>query len=146
MDQFVDSLPDEDMRLRIRQSRPESLRKALEASLELESYQLASKQRSRVVREVNLESLEDSKHPGEPENEGDLLQQLIALLKRCFRTGNAGRYKKSPRRRGQGLLDSSLGATCWNCREKGHLKRNCPKKPGDRSMQPSDVSPSANGQ
>lgn len=37
-DQFIDALPDEDMRLRIRQSRPPSLRQALETALELESY------------------------------------------------------------------------------------------------------------
>ena len=45
-DQFVDALADEDMRLRVRQSRPATLRKAVEAALELESYQLASRQRS----------------------------------------------------------------------------------------------------
>jgi len=38
-DQFVDALTDEDMRLRIRQNRPETLRGALEAALQLESYQ-----------------------------------------------------------------------------------------------------------
>ena len=42
--QFVDALPEEDMRLRIRQNRPAMLRAALEAALELESHQPASKQ------------------------------------------------------------------------------------------------------
>ena len=37
-DQFIDALPEEDMRLRIRQSRPVTLRAALETALELESY------------------------------------------------------------------------------------------------------------
>ena len=41
-DQFVDSLPDEDMRLRIRQSRPSSLREALRVAVELDSFQQAS--------------------------------------------------------------------------------------------------------
>ena len=54
-DQFIDSLPEEDMRLRIRQSRPATLRAASETALELKLYQLASKQRARVVREVQLE-------------------------------------------------------------------------------------------
>ena len=48
-DQFIDALPDEDMRLRIRQSRPPTLRQALETALELESYSMASK-RARPVR------------------------------------------------------------------------------------------------
>jgi len=51
-DQFIDSLADEDMCLRIRQNRPKTLREALETALELESYQLASKQRFRTVREA----------------------------------------------------------------------------------------------
>ena len=42
-DQFIDALPNEDMRLRIRQSWPPSLRQALETALELESYLLASR-------------------------------------------------------------------------------------------------------
>jgi len=42
-DQFIDALTDEDIRLRIRQSHPKSLRGALETALQLESYQLASK-------------------------------------------------------------------------------------------------------
>ena len=59
-DQFIDSLAEEDIKLRLRQSRPESLRQALETALELESYQLASRQRSRAVREVQLEPDHDN--------------------------------------------------------------------------------------
>ena len=54
-DQFVDAVPDEDMRLRIRQSRPKSVREALKVALELESYQLASRQRQKTVRTVRTE-------------------------------------------------------------------------------------------
>ncbi len=36
-DLFVEALSDEDVRLRIRQSRPETLQRALETALELES-------------------------------------------------------------------------------------------------------------
>ena len=42
-DQFIDALADEEMRLRIRQNRPETLRGALVAALQLESYQLAGR-------------------------------------------------------------------------------------------------------
>jgi len=49
-DQFVDALPEEDMRVRIRQNKPATLRNALAMALELESYQLASKQKARFVR------------------------------------------------------------------------------------------------
>ena len=70
-DQFVDALPDEDMRLRIRRNKPATLRDALGIALELESYQLASKQKARFVREAQLEE----KDPGAKEQTGDVLQQ-----------------------------------------------------------------------
>ena len=54
-DQFIDSLTDEDTKLRIRQNRPETLQQALEAALELESYQLASRQRAIPVRSAQLD-------------------------------------------------------------------------------------------
>ena len=49
-DNFIDALQDDDMRLKIRQARPKSLQSALENALELESFQMASRQRSRVPR------------------------------------------------------------------------------------------------
>ena len=55
-DQFIDTLPDEDIRLRLRQNKPGTLQQALEEALELESIYLANNQRSKNVREVQLES------------------------------------------------------------------------------------------
>ena len=54
-DQFVDAVHDDDIRLRIAQSRPTTLRQALEIALELESFVLANKRRSRYVREVRID-------------------------------------------------------------------------------------------
>ena len=54
-DQFIDAITDENIRLHIRQSKPTSLREALEHALILESYHLANRQRIRVARETQLE-------------------------------------------------------------------------------------------
>ena len=43
-DQFVDSIPDNDMRLRLRQERLENLQRVLELALELESFNLANRE------------------------------------------------------------------------------------------------------
>ena len=59
-DQFIDSLTDEDTKLKIRQSRPDSLQQALEAALELESYQLATRQRTSIVRAAQLDCERDT--------------------------------------------------------------------------------------
>ena len=58
-DHFNDSLTDEDMKLRIRQNRPESLQQVLEAALELESYWLASRQCAIPVRSAQLDCKSD---------------------------------------------------------------------------------------
>ena len=81
--QFLDALQDEDIRLRVRQNRPASLREALEQALELESYQLASRQRSRAVREVGLEqeAIREQEHSvnktGLDSNSLEKLQQCL---------------------------------------------------------------------
>ena len=86
-DQLVDALPDEDMPLSICQNKPATLRDALGTALELESYQLVSKQKARFVREAQLEE----KHPVQcrmnnqgtktKEQTGDVQQQLVDALR-----------------------------------------------------------------
>ena len=43
VDHFIDALQEEDMRLKVRQSQPKTLREAVKSALELESFQLASR-------------------------------------------------------------------------------------------------------
>lgn len=55
-DRFIDALQEEELRLRLRQARPATLRDALHLALELESCQIASKRRTTSsVRSANLE-------------------------------------------------------------------------------------------
>ena len=82
-DQFIDALPDEDTRLRIRQSRPTSLRQALETAMELESFAIASKEAKQVL-EVHLARKGSNvvEHVSHLESvEDELLKQLEACIK-----------------------------------------------------------------
>ena len=85
-DQFVDALPDEDMRLRIRQNKPAMLRDALRLALELESYQLASRQRPKLVRGTHLEEGYPYQHqttsPGATSST-NVLHQLVKAIQQC---------------------------------------------------------------
>ena len=63
-DQFIDALPDDDMRLRIKQERPKTLQRALELSLELESFQLASKHPYYRTSREQLHGSTTSRHFG----------------------------------------------------------------------------------
>jgi len=118
-DQFVDALTDEDMRLRIRQNRPETLRGALEAALQMESYQLASKQTCKMVRGVHIEHSQEPKRNFQKlgqqvTNCEDLVQDLQELKKQVTALKQAPR-RKTPRR--QNNLERVI---CWRCRKRGH--------------------------
>lgn len=129
-DQFVDSLPEEDMRLRIWQHRPATLRAALETALELESYQLASNQRARFVREVQLEKehtvqqqVLQSGAKGTVATGDDILQQLVDVLHRCCKDSKLSAASTSRRERSQ---SGRSNLVCWECRKTGHKKADCP--------------------
>jgi len=91
-DQFIDSLTDEDIKLKVRR-RPGTLQLALEAALELESYQLASRQRGKPVRvaqldrESDLQSqwLERTKIAGTSPEFLEELQQCMNLIQHFYR-------------------------------------------------------------
>ena len=93
-DQFIDALHDEEMRLKVRQSRPSTLHQALEASLELESFELTSRRGPRVAREIVLEDKEsDSDQPGQT-----AMHQLMELVRRT---------QKDPQQEHRGTADKT---------------------------------------
>jgi len=135
-DQFIDALPQEDMRLRIRQMRPSSLREALEHALELESYELASQQPSRPVRETHLRMSEPQQHRGISLSEGkggeELLQSMqecIKLLQQCAAGyANPDGKEKREQHAKPAFKKPREDITCWRCHQRGHVQRNCKKK------------------
>ena len=113
-DHFTDALPDEDMCLQKRRSRPASLRDVLHLSLELESCDVASRCR-RNVRGTQLEEdvLEVRQTATKATNPA--LQQVLEILRAA--DGTPGREPPA----GRNALE------CWECHEKKHTRRRCPK-------------------
>jgi hypothetical protein len=144
-DQFVDALPDEDMRLRVKQERPESLQKALELALELESFQIAIKQRSyRTSRGTRFETGKthteetekkgsDSTIPKEMASVYEMVDRLEKSMHQCLSDIVTAISK-------QGKPATRSGKSgCWRCGKPGHIRRNCPAesppKKGDRKAE-----------
>ena len=123
-DQFVDALADEDMRLRIRQNRPDTLRGPLEAALQLESYQLASRQRSRTVRGAYLEHSREPKGSSQkPREQVTVHESLAQDLQEMWKQMAA--LKQSLKKRAPGRQNNLERVVCWRCRKKGHYQRDC---------------------
>ncbi len=131
-DQFVDALPEEDMRLRIRQNKPATLRGALGTALELESYQLASRQKARFARQAQVDDAyavqQQVSIQGTKEPVGDVLQRLVDAPRQCTKESDRPRGTYSFRKRNSRPGQSGrTNLVCWECKERGHRRRECPK-------------------
>lgn len=124
-DQFIDALDDDDIRLKVAQSRPQSLHSALEIALELESFLLASRRRVRSVRgtQASGEIPPNKNRSSYEQNNSSVRMNLITELKQLtdkmqqyFSMAQSGR---TPRARGP------FKGKCWNCGKEGHRQQNC---------------------
>ena len=122
-DQFIDALPDEDSHLRIQQSRPTTLRQALETAMEVESYTIATK-KAKQVREVHLVKKDDD---AERMPDEELLKQLELCVKALqHHSGKQqGRRRATARAKKDQPDAARKKGVCWL---PGHIQCNCTKK------------------
>ena len=159
-DQFVDALPDEDMRLRLKQERPQTLQRAQEIAVELESFQLANRQTRARVRGVQVGSEED-KSQGRPRKsdqkkddkeecdkekpaEQNLSMAMLEMMKRLERTTRkcVEQMRNTSGIRGRKRSPQQGDKECWHCGLIGHMRRNCPERsprPTRRKQQREDT-------
>ena len=129
-DQFIDALRDDDVKLKIRQLRPQTLQRALEIALEMESYSLAArKQRGQTSREVRLETVPKQRAAASTATnvgQGKTLLKLQECLQALQKEQQAAPSNKGQEERGAKI-------TCWNCRKKGHYRRDCPQQSAEKA-------------
>jgi hypothetical protein len=99
---------------------PPDLAAAIQAA---EEYLSLNKHRNREVREVTLEEEPHIRQvePEQTSSQNDKLDALLGLMTRLLgeMTGSSrGRTKKRT---------SPEELICWNCHQKGHVKRSCPR-------------------
>ena len=139
-EQFIDAILDGDTQLRLKQSKRQSIRAALELALELESYRLASRQRDLHVREMSTAPMEETPTvpaDGKKCQQEDVLAQVKVLLEEIRAPkGNMQSYS------GTWMRDQ----LCWACGKRGHFRRDCYnfRRSTPRDMQPRPSQPPLN--
>lgn len=139
-EQFIDAILDGDTRLRLKQSKPQSLRAALELAMELESYRLASRQRDLHVREMSTTPVEEIPTvpvDGKKSQQEDVLGQVKVLLEEI----------RAPKRNMQSYSGAWMrDQLCWACGKRGHFRRDCQnfRRGTPRDMQPRNSQPPLN--
>ena len=132
-DQFVDALAEEGTRLRIKQHTPKTLQHALEVALELESFQLASKQRYyRTSREAMIDEQPDKLkaitgcgNPNARQNE-ESLPSVIQLIERLETTMRECLKSVVAALGSQGTQRNRSRTGCWEYGAPDHIRKNCP--------------------
>ena len=110
MEQFIEVICDDDLRVRVLQSRPMNLQEALTSALELESYTLA-------VRA--MESVPDNNTVSDI---NQMMEEVVARFSASM-TKQLGNMMSGNR---QGI--STVRSACWNCGEIGHYSHSCSKQ------------------
>ena len=125
-DHFLDALTDGDIRIRVIQMRTTTLDGAVAAAVELEALQKAEKERRTVdLKKVNVrqattaETIQAIYPSAEPAG----LQQQIMNISEQLKELQKQLNRRKP---GGGRRSDGRGPQCYNCKEYGHIKPNCP--------------------
>ena len=139
---FIDALKDRDDRLKLRRDKPRTLDDALSLACELEAFRLVDGDERRSPLQVR--SVDDAdKEPDLLKAQLDMLrsdirvqqqrretqqvamQQLVEQIQQLSKSlslNTSGSQQRLPPSR-----YSNRNVQCWNCKEFGHYRRNCPK-------------------
>lgn len=131
-DAFIDALVNSDMRLRIKQSRPENLNDAVRLAVELDAY-------FKTEKRGDLRMI-DSDEGAQPQTT-QLMDLMVAIQTKLEKlekqVQNGVRQRRPTQTSGENL---SNGVVCYYCKKKGHIRRNCPSfrsKKVDKKGEPS---------
>ncbi|KAJ8026997.1 hypothetical protein HOLleu_31998 [Holothuria leucospilota] len=129
---FIDASGDSDIRWKIYQARPKSLKEAVCIATELEAFNLAE-QKKGVTKRLGVRAL-SGKEPGSngktDTGKLDGTNDIAAVMLKGFSDLTQHMTNLFKRESQQGLKhdnkDRRTPLKCWNCGEEGHLRRHCP--------------------
>ncbi|KAL5502169.1 hypothetical protein EMCRGX_G008896, partial [Ephydatia muelleri] len=159
-DQFVQGLRSSTVQLRLMKEMPETLDEALKLAIQQESVEAAQKrlssERGHGSSSFASSSIEDAaaengiatmsvqqlrKQARDSERiVQDLRKQIQELNGRLSGKEKPTVADQPPQSSAFSRQQGSAAITCWNCREQGHIRRNCPHKRSGRKKAPWQIS------
>ena len=126
--QFIQGVQSSSVQLHLMREKPISLDAALEVAIQHENVEAAQKRLQKEKQKsesLMVQGREDSletnalagRRAQQPAPLEDLAQQVRYLSEQVARL-----------RTGKQSTESRSGVICWGCKERGHIRRNCPKK------------------
>ena len=118
MGNFIDSISDSDMRLKIQQTRPKVFNEAVKVAVELEAFDKAERQRqgNKYVRGTSSNST--------PDDVSSETTVILQKLSKFLDQADATNTPSSSDVRGQ--YSTQRKVRCYKCKKLGHIQRNCP--------------------
>ena len=148
---FVDAIKDQDDRLRLRRDKPRTMDEALSLACELKAFRLldgnqgGSSPKVRSVDEVDSESdvfkaqmemlrSDLQAQQQRQETQQDALQQIVHQIQQLSQSLSLNTSEN--RQRPPAPRYFSRHGPCWDCKEFGYYRRNCPtrKSPDDNKL------------
>eukprot|EP00731_Ephydatia_muelleri_P004974 Em0002g1150a len=159
-DQFVQGLRSSTVQLRLMKEMPDTLDEALKLAIQQESVEAAQKrlssERGHGSSSLASSSIEDAaaengiatmsvqqllKQAQDSERiVQDLRKQIQELNGRLSGKEKPTVADQPPQSSAFSRQQGSAAITCWNCREQGHIRRNCPHKRSGRKKAPWQIS------
>ena len=137
MEQFLDALPDSDMRIRIKQARPQNLNDAIRHAVELEAYLKAENKHGTMGHHRQVTDQEGQSNDTINKDLRDWMTKMernigtlskeIALLSKgsTGKTESRENFDGKTFRKRRKLPVEEI--ECYTCHKKGHYQRNCPE-------------------
>lgn len=136
-DEFIDALIDSEIRIRIKQSRPANLNEAISLAVELEAYNRVEKRDRELKGHLRAAFVEEQPETYDKSNNGQLANWMKAVEENMKSiTEELRELKVSKQRRPYDnrytgrdtrASDTKQNIRCYECKEPGHIRRNCPQ-------------------
>ena len=129
-DQFLRALDKSELALRVRHANPKTLDEAIRMTLEWEAVERDVAGKFQTTDKTTVAAVNEDQGACASVGKQDKTEQLIDMMTEMLKIMKEDRQhnKQSQERERRGQMRYSGDNKCWNCNERGHISRNCPKQ------------------